>query len=281
MQHRRLLRPFALARDRPDGGAINNWLATPEEQRTLPPAGPVDEALIAWVFKAGGRPVAVLWNCTLHVNTHFGPRFSADYPGAVAAALQREFGDGFFTAYLPGACADINVGMGKRYDDVHPLIATAVADVIRSARPSRTKRLGAVTRQITLPVRDTEPFQEAEIRAKWPAAFDVFENEHPLLAARDRDTLTTVAQAVRIGDGIIACTPGEYFVQLGLSIKEQAARTPTVVAELCNDYIGYVPTREAYAQGGYECFRARTSQVAPGAGEQIADALVEMLGGLW
>ena len=97
-RNRRLLRP--------DGEVINAWLASEQERENLPLAGPNDEDLIAWVFFTRGRPVATLWNYTMHVNTHFGTNFSADYPGRVAAALRDEFGEDFFTVFLPGTCGD-------------------------------------------------------------------------------------------------------------------------------------------------------------------------------
>jgi len=52
------------------------------------------------------------------------------------------------------------------------------------------------------------------------------------------------------------------------------------VAELTNDYVGYVPTDEAYDQGGYELFLARSSRLARGGGERIAEELAGLLGSL-
>jgi hypothetical protein len=52
----------------------------------------------------------------------------------------------------------------------------------------------------------------------------------------------------------------------------------TAVAELCNDIAGYIPTREAFRQGGYETFRSRWARVTPGSGERLVDELVDMLG---
>ncbi len=265
---------------RPDGDAINAWLASGEERETLPPAGPVDENMVAWVFFENEKPVAALWNYTLHVNTHFGDGFSADYPGRAAEALKAAFGDGFFAAFIPGACGDINLRQGLSFESAHPLISAALVELVHAAQPGGPERLAAAQREIILSVRDDEPFQEEEIRAKWPSAFDVFEKEHEVLAARGWDQITTVIQALRIGDGAIACTPGEAFAKLGLDIKAASPWSPTVVAELCNDYVGYIPTCEAYDQGGYECFRARTAQLSPGSGEAIAEALVGMLSDL-
>jgi hypothetical protein len=269
-RNRRLLRP--------DGSAINAWLATAEERESLPTAGPEDEDLLAWVFFADDRPVATVWNYTLHVNAHFGTRFSADYPGRVAAALQQEFGADFFTLFLPGACGDINRVID--YEQVHSRLAAAMRAVVLQARPATSEALGAVWREVSLGVRDREPFQEAEIRSKWPDCFDVFENEDRLLKADPQDEITTIVQALRIGEGVIAGTPGETFAGLGLDLKWRSPLTMTAVAELCNDIIGYIPTVEAFGQGGYETFRSRWARVAPGSGERLVDELVEMIGPL-
>ncbi len=266
-RNRRLLRP--------GGSAINAWLATAEERESLPLAGPNDEDLLAWVFFHQGRPTATLWNYTCHVNAHFGTSFSADYPGRVAAALREEFGAGFFSLFLPGTCGDINHTVG--FEEVHKRLSQAMREVVRGATPGDSDALGAAWRELRLGVRDREPLQEAEIRDKWPSGYEVFAHEDALLKANPQDEITTVVQALRIGDGAVAGTPGETFAQLGLDIKQRSPYAMTVAAELCNDIVGYIPTREAFRQGGYETFRSRWARVVPGSGEQIVDELVDML----
>jgi neutral ceramidase len=267
-RNRRLLRE--------GGSAINVWLATAEEQGSLPLAGPNDEDLLAWVFFAGDQPVGTLWNYTMHVNTHFGTSFSADYPGRVAASLREEFGPGFFTLFLPGTCGDINNVVS--FQEVHQRLSVAVRDLVRSARPGDSEALGALWHEVPLGSRDREPFQAEEVRGKWPSDFYVFENEDHLLKANPQDTIVAVVQALRIGKGAIAATPGETFAGLGLDIKARSPLPFTAAAELCNDIIGYIPTREGFAQGGYETFRSRWARVAVGSGERLVDELVGMLG---
>ncbi len=269
-RNRRLLRP--------DGSAINGWLITPEKSAGMPLAGPNDADLLAWVFFREGRPVATLWNYTLHVNAHFGTSFSADYPGRVAASLREEFGADFFALFLPGACGDINWAIP--FEPLHRRLSAAMRDLVRGATPGHSDALGASWREVTLGVRDREPFQQAEIAEKWPDCLDVFENEDRLLKADPQEGVTTVVQALRIGEGAIAGTPGETFAQLGLEIKERSPYAMTAVAELCNDIVGYIPTLEAFKQGGYETFRSRWARVSPGSGEQIVGELAGMLGDL-
>ncbi len=95
-------------------------------------------------------------------------------------------------------------------------------------------------------------------------------------------------QALTVGDAAFVSTPAEYFCALGLDIKRRSKFDPTFVVELANGCVGYVGTRDAYADdyipredkpftGGYETTPARSSKVAPGTGEQIADACVELV----
>jgi hypothetical protein len=66
-------------------------------------------------------------------------------------------------------------------------------------------------------------------------------------------------------------------VELGLEIKEKSPFKHTFVVELANDYVGYIPTRIAFEEGGYETLNARSSKVAPEAGELVVENVLDML----
>ena len=55
--------------------------------------------------------------------------------------------------------------------------------------------------------------------------------------------------AVRVGGIGIVGLPGEIFYEHGLEIKKRSPAAHTMVVELANDAIGYVPTREAFGRG--------------------------------
>ena len=57
---------------------------------------------------------------------------------------------------------------------------------------------------------------------------------------------------IRLGDVALVGLPGEMFCEFGMDIKRRSPARWTLVSELCGDEIGYVPTRESFAQGGYE-----------------------------
>jgi hypothetical protein len=73
--------------------------------------------------------------------------------------------------------------------------------------------------------------------------------------------------------------PGELFVELGLALKHNPHFAHTFVVGYCNDLIGYIPTRAAYGEGGYE---VDTARIAAGTGEKIVavalSTLAEMRG---
>ncbi len=86
--------------------------------------------------------------------------------------------------------------------------------------------------------------------------------------------------AIRIGDVGIVGLPGEVFCEFGMEIKEKSPAKHTLVIELANDAIGYMPTEEAFAQGGYEPSTGSTCYVK-GAGDKLTACALEQLNKLF
>ncbi len=80
-----------------------------------------------------------------------------------------------------------------------------------------------------------------------------------------------------IGDVAIVGVPAEYFTVFGVDIKRRSPFKNTYVAELANDWIGYLPNREAHEFGGYQTWMGLHSYAEPGTGERVADEIVAML----
>ncbi|MGD1026360.1 neutral/alkaline non-lysosomal ceramidase N-terminal domain-containing protein [Candidatus Binatus soli] len=89
-----------------------------------------------------------------------------------------------------------------------------------------------------------------------------------------RRELATALTVITIGNLAIVGVPGELFVELGLAIKANPYFDQTFVVGYCNDLIGYIPTRAAYAEGGYE---VDTARIAAGSGETIVDTALSAL----
>ena len=85
-------------------------------------------------------------------------------------------------------------------------------------------------------------------------------------------------QVLQIGPAVVAGLPGEIFVELGLRLKAALPDRPVFVAGYANGNVGYVPTRAAYDEGGYEVTvaqRARLLPLSPDAGEQMVAAALD------
>ena len=68
--------------------------------------------------------------------------------------------------------------------------------------------------------------------------------------------------------------PGEVFVELGMAIKRASPARCTMIAELANGSIGYIPDAKAYAEGNYEVVSARC---AKGSGEMLVETALRLL----
>ena len=82
--------------------------------------------------------------------------------------------------------------------------------------------------------------------------------------------------AVRFGPAALATSGGEVFAQIGAEVKTRSPIRHTLFAAYTNGNIGYVPTPEAYAEGGYEVDMA--CKVDPQAAGIITEGCVRALG---
>ena len=69
--------------------------------------------------------------------------------------------------------------------------------------------------------------------------------------------------------------PGEVFNETGTHIKEHSPFPSTFFVGYANGNVGYIPTPEAYAEGGYEVEQA--CRVSPEAARLISDKCLELL----
>ena len=81
--------------------------------------------------------------------------------------------------------------------------------------------------------------------------------------------------ALRIGDAALASNPSELFCEIGMSIKRASPFPWTGIAGYTDGSVGYIPTRSAYPEGGYEVDSA--CRVNPEAGEMIEEACLRLL----
>ena len=80
--------------------------------------------------------------------------------------------------------------------------------------------------------------------------------------------------AVKIGDLVFAGIGGEPFTEIGNRICAESPFKETILCALTNSEGGYIPTRKAYDEGGYE---AKSSPLRPGGDDIIVEGMRELL----
>lgn len=268
-----------------DGRELNVWLLGRGEDdvQCVGSAGPVDPEVGMLAFDdERGDLIAVVYHYTLHTNTNFGERFSADYPAVVDRRIRAHFGDKAETLFVPGACGDVNTVSGK-----HEAVGSRLADAMiprLDARKAQKKpvALGSMKRDITVPYRDLTVDQEERIRAsQWaPKDQEIFRAELKRMREAGETECRTVLQAWRIGDVGFASLPGELFCEWGLKIKQESPFDWTYPVELGGDYIGYLVTEQAWRGGGYESLIARSAKPSHEGVAAMVDEALDMLRGL-
>ena len=233
------------------------------------PAGPTDpEVQVLRVANAGtGDVSAVVFGYATH-STSLGPRnylVSGDVHGLAEQFLEKHLGGNVVAPAFAGASGNIDPWFRVLPEfrtelDWVPepvllgtMLGEEVAHVLDRTRPPKAGGpIATAMKTLALPAKD---------RANIDAATGGESPEFQLTVGR-------------IGDVGVVGLGGEVFSQLGKAIKEASPFPTTLIITHCNGAAGYVPTKEAYPEGGYE---VRTSPFAPEAAEVLVREAVTLL----
>jgi hypothetical protein len=80
-----------------------------------------------------------------------------------------------------------------------------------------------------------------------------------------------------LGNAAFVFLPGEPFVETGLALYAASPCVFTVVAGYAEDWIGYLPTDEAFDEGGYEIGPGAWSVMGRGGEAMVRAAGIEIL----
>jgi neutral ceramidase len=247
--------------------------------------GPFDPELPVLAFRdRENRLLSLIFNHSTHtIGTREPGKRSASIYGLAAQDLEREFGGP--VTFLEGASGSTH-NLELSGAECVRRISESVRKALSGAQPREVKKIAALKRPFKFRVRHfDEAAEEAAVerycRKYAPAHADgiipVFRRMRRELAPAQGEERETWLQAIRIGDLAIVGVPAEYFTQLGLDIKNRSPFRYTYVAELANDWIGYLPNIEGHKLGGYQVWTGYHSYAEAGTGERIADAIVAML----
>jgi hypothetical protein len=260
------------------------------------PAGPIDpEVPVVYFESMDKKPLVTYVNYAVHLDTVGGLQLSADMPYTLAKMLAEVKGPEMLTFYTTGTCGDVNhlnVKWGEKQQGFKQAARMGVilaAEVLRTfpeLKPVTGKALRVQNAIVPLPLPrlekgDVEKAQ-ATLKAfeakggKRPSFLDTVRAFKVLdVAARQGKPNETEVQVIAWGDEMAwVALPGEIFVELGQAIKKGSPFKHTIIAELANGSIGYVPSRRAYSQGNYEVVSARCAE---GSDELLVETALRLL----
>lgn len=232
---------------------------------------------------------------------------SADYPGYAASTIKQIKQTGV-AMFAQGCCGNINANpVGGTFEDARRLgsiLGCAVVSVAEQINPIDELELGADSKIVELPLNEPLPEQEAQkLVSQYAKELEKVKKQgvgrpHSYLSQGRYDwasdmlelskegnidrSQTFEVQIMKIGDIALVGLSGEVFVDFALEIDEKSSsEINTIVLAYTNGCTGYVPTEDAYPDGGYEVDTAYkyygTLMIKPASHKIIIDAVMSML----
>lgn len=251
------------------------------------PNRPIDRqaAILRVDDPSGGiRGVAVQYGCHPTVLGFENLLMTGDYPAMALKAIEESLG-GCAAMFFNGAEGNVSVNHASELNAIGvptpdrtfaraSEIGNRLAEAVLAALP-RMEAVADVTVDGTLwPLEldgrsyDGDPAEELE-QARTRAA-DCASRDETLFHRAKADELYArvrranrrmlkqwggrvpfTLQAIRMGETTFLGVPGELFTETGLELKRRVDPRMFVIG-LANGYYGYVPTEQAFAEGGYE-----------------------------
>jgi neutral ceramidase len=252
--------------------------------------GPIDEELItlsAW--DKSGNLFALLVNFTLHPAILVGYKWliSRDFIHYLDEYILEKYGNQAVTLFANGAEGNINhldyrdpdqLRSFEETERIGKKLGTYVTDSINNSSVLEGK-IRFVSEKVTIPFRkiteEEKKWADMVLERDKDLAEDMFDGIPDKTYARmikgmlvrpDKEC-ETVLQGMAVHNFALVTFPGEVYVEFGLEVKKLSPYKPTMVIGLANSMVGYIPKKEAFAQGGYEVRTAWTSQLVYNAGD--------------
>lgn len=251
----------------------------------------------------------ILVNFGTHPDSVGGDYISADYMGYVCNILEKTL-PGTKCMFILGFQGDVNhvnvaptkgesaiskidfdgvPRSNEHAEHMGRIIAGAVLSVYSITEPVKTDKIFYSSCKVELPSHKENdkleeakrifelytsgrahelPFKEMELTTVVAEATRITELEN------GPDFYPFFLSAVRIGELVFAGIGGEPFTEIGNRICDNSPFDNTILCCLTNSEGGYIPTRSAYKEGGYE---ARSSHLKPGCDDIIVEGMTELL----
>ncbi len=233
----------------------------------LNPDGPVDRQIgLIRLERPDGGLIGLVVNYALHGTVMGGQNqlISGDAPGVVAAYLEQKLGG--TVLYLNGAA-----GNAAPIYSVYPDPKSGHLSEFRVLLGDRVLEANARMPRGGDDVRlqADETYVETPLKQglEWPA-------ELARYAGAGGARIRLPIRFLRIGDTVVWAAPVELFSEISIEIRKRSPFTHTFYSGYTNGWLGYLPTAQAFSEGGYE---PSTSPFTPSAEMDVTRHVLNFL----
>ncbi len=225
------------------------------------PAGETLQEVTVWRLARRDAPDVVLWTAPVHgvVMGDDNLLISSEWMGATVRILEAA-DPGLRAVFLQGCCGDQNpLRQGSSFGWMDVLAERAARGIQQAlASAHRVEPMPLVNHTSTMAL---------------PIATEARTDEH--------STEPCPIHGVRVGDAAIVGLAGEPFVRYALHGRALHGEDTTMILGYSDGTIGYLPTAEAYEEGGYEpnayVWYPDGVPLDPGVENVVKDAIERML----
>jgi hypothetical protein len=238
----------------------------------LNPDGPTDRQIgLIRLERPDGTLIALLANYAMH-GTVLGGQFmeiSGDGPGVVASYVEEKLGAPML--YINGAAGNMAPIYTTQRDlrsshlgEFRVLLGDKILQAARDLAPGAPATLWLAEKTVESPRKSG---------LGWPADLPSYAGR----TAGGTDTVRIPVRFLRIGDAVLWGSPVELFCEIAIRVRNESPFRHTFFFGYTNGWLGYLPTAEAFRQGGYE---PRTSPFTEAVEKDFGDAVVTFLSGM-
>jgi len=247
-----------------------------------------------------GNPIGMVTNFASHATAHTADYFSADYPAGISQIVKTVLGENVVSLYINGACGNVITSDAegkvlKKEKSSAPDYYMTMGRIIGLEALKTRERIQYMdmshakidysfeTLSIGRRVPSREEYDQAmkvlnsgekiTPRQEYYLGSTRFMYENP---EKDRPLQADV-QVISVCGVRFCAFPAELFYEFALDLKQRKCDEKIVVATIANGILGYVPTRQAFINGGYEPLLGYTSNCEEACGEKLVESVIRQI----
>jgi len=238
----------------------------------LNPDGPTDRQIgLLRLERPDGSPIGLIANYAMH-GTVLGPsmlQISGDGPGIVSSYVEEKIGAP--TLYINGAAG--NLAPIYTVQDLSRSHIGEFRVLLGDKIVEANRTLGAGGSEVKLWLGETWIETPRREDLGWSEELKAYASK----SASGTDLVRIPVRVLRINDAVLWSSPVELFCEIAQRVRNDSPFRHTFFFGYSNGWLGYLPTAQAFREGGYE---PRTSPFSEQVEKDYTEGVSAFLQGL-